>query len=440
MGLPMIEAFGAPAARLVWGVDALVHAVADALAARFGACAVRGEISGFSRASSGHCYFNLKDANGGSALLRCAMFRRAAGLLDFMPENGQLVELRGRLGVFEPRGELQFVVESMQRAGAGALFDQFLRLKVRLESEGLFDPLRKRPVPAHPRRVGVITSLGAAALRDVITTLARRSPHVQVLVYPSLVQGSDAPMSLCDALAQAGARNEVDTLILCRGGGSLEDLWAFNDERVVRSICAVPIPLICGVGHETDITLADFAADLRAPTPTAAAELAAPDTQSCLRALMSLSEVLQRRVHDLLDTRAQRLDTLSLRLTRPAELMRRRAHRLDLLAHRLASATQHAVDQRRSHAAHLQARLSRSATVLTAASAQWLAALDARLTALDPQHVLARGYAWLADEAGRPVQTVARLSVGSHVHARLADGTAELDVTGVNRAAGGRTP
>ncbi len=208
----------------------------------------------------------------------------------------------------------------------------------------------------------------------------------------------------------------------------------------MRAIRAVPMPLICGVGHETDITLADFAADLRAPTPTAAAELAAPDTQSCLRTLMALSEVLRRRLHDLLDSRAQRLDTLSLRLTRPAELMRRRAHRLDLLAHRLASAAQHAVEQRRSHAAHLQARLSRSAAVLTSASAQWLLALDARLTALDPQHVLARGYAWLADEAGRPVQTVARLSVGSRVHARLADGTAELDVTGVDRAMPGGPP
>ena len=431
----MIEALGAGPARLVWSVAALVQAVADALAARFSACAVRGEVSGFSRAASGHCYFNLKDANGGTALLRCAMFRRAVSLLDFVPEDGQLVELRGRLGVYEPRGELQLVVESMQRAGAGALFEQFLKLKARLEAEGLFDPLRKRLVPAYPRRIGVVTSLGAAALRDVVTTLARRSPHVQVLVYPSLVQGSDAPDALCEALALAGRRDEVDTLILCRGGGSLEDLWAFNDERVVRAIRAAPIPLICGVGHETDVTLADFAADLRAPTPTAAAELAAPDTQSCSRALSALAETLQRRLHDLLDTQAQRLDTLSLRLTRPAEAMRRRAHRLDMLAHRLVSATQHAVGQRKGHAAHLQARLSRSCVVLLSACAHRLASLDARLTALDPQHVLARGYAWLTDEAGQPVQTAAGLEVGTHLRARLADGTAELQVTGVDRAA-----
>ena len=428
----MIEALGAPAARYVWSVAALVQAVADALAARFTPCVVRGEVSGFSRATSGHCYFNLKDASGGAAMLRCAMFRRAAGLLDFAPQDGQLVELRGRLGVYEPRGELQLVVEFMQRAGAGALYEQFLKLKARLEAEGLFDPVRKRPVPAFPRRVGVITSLGAAALRDVLAAFARRSPHVQVLLYPSLVQGAEAPAALCQALAQAAQRDEVDTLILCRGGGSLEDLWAFNDERVVRAIAAVHIPLICGVGHETDVTLADLAADLRAPTPTAAAELAAPDTQSCLHALSALAEALQRRVHGLVDQHAQRLDTLSLRLTRPAEAMRRRAHSLDMLAHRLATATQRAVEQQRSHAAHLQARLSRSSVMGLSAWAQRLAALNARLTALDPQHVLARGYAWLTDEAGQPVQTVARLKVGMALQARLVDGAARIEVITVD--------
>jgi exodeoxyribonuclease VII large subunit len=430
----MIQAPGAAAARLVWSVAALVQAVADVLAARFSPCAVRGELSGFSRAASGHCYFNLKDANGGVALLRCAMFRRAAALLDFVPEDGQLIELRGRLGVYEPRGELQLVVESMQRAGAGALYEQFLKLQARLEAEGLFDTSLKRPVPAFPRSVGVVTSLGAAALHDVLTTLARRSPHVHVLVYPSSVQGVDAPAALCAALGLAGQRNEVDTLILCRGGGALEDLWAFNDERVVRAVRASPIPLICGVGHETDVTLADFAADLRAPTPTAAAELAAPDTQSLLNALGAAAELLQRRVHHMLDGRAQRLDTLSLRLTRPAEAMRRRAQRLDLLAHRLASATRRTVEQRRSHAGHLQARLVRATSVLGSAWAQRLAALDARLTALDPRHVLARGYAWLSDATGQPVSSVVGLDVGAVLQARLVDGAASVEVTGVDPA------
>ena len=430
----MNEALSAAPARLVWSVAALVQAVADALAARFSPCAVRGEVSGFSRAASGHCYFNLKDANGGGALLRCAMFRRATTLLDFVPEDGQLVELRGRLGVYEPRGELQLVVEFMQRAGAGALYEQFLKLKARLEAEGLFDVARKRPVPAFPQRVGVITSLGAAALRDVVTTFARRSPHVQVLVYPSSVQGSQAPAALREAVLLAGQRKEVDTLILCRGGGSLEDLWAFNDEQLVRAILASPIPLICGVGHETDVTLADLAADLRAPTPTAAAELAAPDTLSCVKAVSALAERLQRNVHDGLDHRAQRLDTLSLRLTRPAEAMRRRAQRLDLLAHRLLSATQRTVAQRGSHAAHLQARLVRSTAVLTAAWAQRLVSFNARLTALDPQHVLARGYAWLSDERGQPVLSVTQIELGSPLKARLADGTVRVAVTGVDTA------
>lgn len=432
----MNQAPGLGAARLVWSVAALVQAVADALAARFSPCAVRGEVSGFSRASSGHCYFNLKDANGGAALLRCAMFRRAAGLLDFVPEEGQLVELRGRLGVYEPRGELQLVVESMQRAGAGALYEQFLKLKAKLEAEGLFDVSVKRSMPAFPQRVGVITSLGAAALRDVLTTFARRSRHVQVLVYPSSVQGVDAPMALCDALALARQRREVDLLILCRGGGSLEDLWAFNDERVVRAIRASTVPLICGVGHETDVTLADFAADLRAATPTAAAEMAAPDTDSLLDGLDAAAELMRRRVRDQLDQHAQRLDTLSLRLTRPAEAMRRRAQRLDLLVHRLRSAAQRAVEQRQSHAAHLQARLVRSTAVLTSAWGQRLSALDARLTALDPQHVLARGYAWLSDAQGRPVLGVAGLSVGASLQARLADGVANVEVTGVTPAPG----
>ncbi len=431
----MNEAPGIAPARLVWSVAALVQAVADALAARFSPCAVRGEVSGFSKAASGHCYFNLKDASGGAALLRCAMFRRAAGLLDFVPQDGQLVELRGRLGVYEPRGELQLVVEFMQRAGAGALYEQFLKLKARLEAEGLFDVSLKRPVPAYPRRVGVVTSLGAAALRDVVTTLARRSPHVQVLVYPSVVQGSEAPASLCAALALAAQRNEVDSLILCRGGGSLEDLWAFNDDRVVRAIRGMPMPLICGVGHETDVTLADFAADLRAPTPTAAAELAAPDTQSCLHSLRVIAALLQRRAHDLLDGRAQRLDILSLRLIRPAEAMRRRAQRLDLLAHRLLAATRRAVARRRTHAAHLQDRLVRATTVSTSMRVQRLTSLDARLRALDPQHVLARGYAWLSDAKGQPVLGVAGLELGATLQARLADGTASMAVTGIDPAA-----
>jgi exodeoxyribonuclease VII large subunit len=273
----MIEMPGPGLPRRVWSVAALVHAVADALAGGFAACTVKGEMSGFSRASSGHCYFNLKDADTGGATLRCAMFRRAASLLDFAPTEGQLVELRGRVSVYEPRGELQFVAEAMQRAGEGALFEKFLRLKAALQAQGLFDAERKRALPPYPQRIGVVTSLAAAALRDVCVTLARRAPHVGVVVYPSPVQGVEAPGALVAAIALAVSRREVDVLLVCRGGGSLEDLWAFNDEGVVRAIAACPIPVVCGVGHETDVTLADFVADHRAATPSAAAELAAPN-------------------------------------------------------------------------------------------------------------------------------------------------------------------
>src|SRR5450755_1313105 len=281
----MIDPISGVPPRNLWGVSALLQAASDALSARFGACAVRGEISGFMRAASGHCYFNLKDADRGEGALRCAFFRRSAALVDFQPGDGQLVDLRGRLGVYGPRGELQLVVESMQRTGAGALYEQFLRLRARLQDEGLFDPALKRELPVYPRSIGVVTSPGAAALHDVLTALDRRAPNVEIIVYPSPVQGVDAPAALCAAIARANERAEVETLIVCRGGGSLEDLWAFNDERVVRAVQASGIPVICGVGHETDVSLADLAADVRAPTPTAAAELASPSRQSCLDAL-----------------------------------------------------------------------------------------------------------------------------------------------------------
>jgi exodeoxyribonuclease VII large subunit len=291
----------------LWRVGDLLGAVASLVAMEFPACSVGGEISGFSRAASGHCYFSLKDPAGGVSL-RCAMFRRAASLLDFRPVDGQAVEVRGRLSVYEPRGELQFVVEAMQPSGAGVLYERFLRLRARLEAEGLFAPASKRALPAFPQRIGIVTSLQGAALHDVATTLARRSPQVGVVVYPSAVQGVDAPAALCQAIATAGQRREVDLLIVCRGGGSLEDLWAFNDERVVRAIRASPMAVLSGVGHETDVTLADLAADLRAPTPTAAAELAAPAAAPQRQGLDALALALSRRVLVALEARAQRID------------------------------------------------------------------------------------------------------------------------------------
>jgi len=429
----MIESSTAGARRSVWGVAALVHEVAELVGSGIGACTVRGELSGFSRAASGHCYFNLKDADGGTALIRCAMFRRAAGLLGFAPRDGQLVELRGRLGVYEPRGELQLVVEAMQQAGAGALFEQFLRIKAKLEAEGLFDAARKRPLPTYPRAVGVVTSLGAAALHDVLTALARRAPHVRVVVYPSLVQGADAPPLLAEAIALASRRAEVDVLIVCRGGGSLEDLWAFNDERVVRAVCAATMPVVCGVGHETDVTLADFAADLRAPTPTAAAELAAPLRDACLQILDSYGALMRRRVHEILDLNAQRLDRAALRLSRPAQGVRQQTERVMRLANRLAAHAPRALQAQRTRLATAQRALQHGAAMRLAGQHQRLAALEARLRALDPSQVLTRGYAWITDADGKPVTSVTRMNAGDPLHAVLHDGAADVTVTKVHR-------
>ncbi len=427
MGLPMNELAGAAPGRSVWSVSALIAAVAGWVESGFPACTVRGEVSGFSRAASGHCYFNLKDPQGGAAM-RCAMFRRAAQLSAFLPREGDAVEVRGRLAVYEPRGELQLVVEAMIKSGAGALYERFLQLKAKLEAEGLFDAGAKRALPPYPRAVGVVTSLAGAALHDVATTLARRSPHLRVVVYPSLVQGMDAPAALCQAIAAAVAGREVDVLIVCRGGGSLEDLWAFNEESVVRAIRAAPMPVVSGVGHETDVTLADLAADLRAPTPTAAAELVAPATAAALDALMGAETALTRRMAAALEREAQRLDRAALRLARPSDGLARRGHGLDLLAQRLAAAVRRDLALCRAAS---DAAAARAHAMLKRDLARRAARVDAaaiRLGAIDPRRILARGYALLADAAGRPVSSVSQLRAGDSLVATLHDGLADLDV------------
>lgn len=435
LGLRVIEPSGPASQRLVWGVAALVHAIGDALAARFAVCTVRGELSGYTRAASGHCYFTLKDDNGDAAAIRCAMFKRAASLLAFQPADGQQVQLRGRVAVYEPRGELQFIVESMQRSGDGSLYEQFLRLKQKLEAEGLFDPSRKRPLMTQPRRIGIVTSLGGAVLHDVATSLARRAPHVALVVYPSVVQGVEAPAALVAALETAGQRGEVDTLLLCRGGGSIEDLWAFNDERLVRAIARCPIPVVCGVGHETDTTLADFAADLRASTPTAAAELCVPSRADSLAVLDAAAAALQRRMHRALDLGAQQLDTLAMRSLRPADAVRRQVQHLSLWSLRLAASTQQMLSGRRQALALSAARLQRAGGASVQGAAHALGRLETRLHALDPAEVLKRGYAWVSDEAGRPLASVEQLQVGQPVHAVLSDGYAVAQVTSVTRRA-----
>jgi exodeoxyribonuclease VII large subunit len=264
------------------------------------------------------------------------MFRRAAGLLDFSPRDGDQVEVRGRLAVYEPRGDLQLVVESLRRAGQGALFEQFMQRKARLEAEGLFDSARKRPLPAMPRAVGVVTSLGAAALHDVVTALRRRVPHIPVVLAPAAVQGANAPADLVRALQSLyELEPAVDVILLVRGGGSIEDLWAFNDETLARTIVQSPVPLISGVGHETDFTIADFCADLRAPTPTAAAELVSAPRDLWLGAIDLLDERLSDALGGRLDALGQRLDQAAGRLGRPSNLVARQQLRLAHHAQRL---------------------------------------------------------------------------------------------------------
>ena len=429
----MVEPQDAGVPRVVWGVAALIHAISDTLAARFAACTVRGELSGYTRAASGHCYFTLKDADGDAAAVRCAMFKRAAGLLQFLPADGQQVQLRGRIAIYEPRGELQFIVESMQRSGDGSLYEQFLRLKQRLEIEGLFDASRKRALLSYPRRVGIVTSLGGAVLHDVATSLARRAPQVELIVYPSLVQGSEAPAALVAAIEMAGRRREVDTLLLCRGGGSIEDLWAFNDERVVRAIAACPIPVVSGVGHETDTTLCDFVADLRAPTPTAAAELCAPSRADSLSVLDAAAAAMRRRMRRALDTEAQRLDTLAMRSLRPVDAVLRQTQVLNLWALRLASAAQRLVAIRAQGLQLSGARFQRAGFTSIQTAVQSLDRLDSRLQGLDPAVVLKRGYAWVSDDGGRPLVSASQLRIGQSVRAVLSDGVAVAQVTAVTK-------
>lgn len=413
----------------IWQVGALCRAVAEALEARFNPVAVRGEVSGFSRASSGHWYFSLKDAQG---QIRCAMFRRAAGLLDFVPSDGEVVEVLGRLGVYEPRGDLQLIVERLARAGQGALFEQFLQLKARLESEGLFDPGRKRAVPGLPRGIGLVTSTGAAALHDVVTALRRRAPHVPVILAPASVQGSQAPGELVRALtelyrlARAGT---VDVILLVRGGGSIEDLWAFNDEKLARVIVESPVPLISGVGHETDFTIADFCADVRAPTPTAAAELAAQSREHWLGELEVLLGGLQGAIRRRLDTAGQRLDLAGSRLGRPLARMSDQQLRLNGAAHRLRSAFAARRLQARGAVDAKEVLLRHATQNRLRDCAQALDHGRLRLELLDPRLTLQRGYALLSDTSGRPISSVRQTHAGQALNATLADGEVALTVS-----------
>ena len=403
---------------------------------------VAGEISNFTRATSGHCYFLLKDAQ---AQARCVFFRHNASALDWQPENGMQVEVRALPTLYEARGDFQLNVETMRRSGLGALFEAFERLKKKLEQEGLFETSRKKPIPAFPLVIGIVTSPKAAALRDVLTTLARRMPAIRIVLYPAPVQGEGAGERIAQGIRFASARADADVLIICRGGGSIEDLWAFNEEVVARAIADCAIPVIAGIGHETDFTIADFVADARAPTPTAAAELASPNREELLVRLGALYRQLKHSADRLLEARMQQLDYLGKRLVHPGQRIRDQARHLAHLATRLKLSMMKVLDTASWRVADLLGRLRTTRPDLVAAALQHrelarrlklgyarllelhevrLRRLGANLEHLNPRSVLERGYSIVAKVDGRIVRSAAEVQTSERLRLAFARGTA----------------
>ena len=431
-------------------VSALNRAIGTMLERSFPLVWVSGEVSNFTRAASGHWYFSIKDAQ---AQMRCVMFRGRAQYAEFTPREGDRIEVRALVTMYEPRGELQLNVEAVRRTGQGRLYEAFLRLKAQLEAEGLFAAERKRALPAHPRAIGIVTSLQAAALRDVLTTLSRRAPHIPVIVYPAPVQGVGASAKVAAMVDAASARREVDVLIVCRGGGSIEDLWAFNEEVLARAIAESAIPVVSGVGHETDFTIADFAADVRAPTPTGAAELVSPQRVLLLRELDHRHATLARGFGRMMERRAQQLDWLARRLVSPAERLARQRTHLQQLSVRLASAGARPVRDARARFSLLQMRWQRWRPDLAAHQAKLgmlsqrldaallrqherqsarIDTLAARLEVLSPQRTLERGYAAVLDaQSGRAVRAPSSLKPGRRLTVHLAEGAADIALADV---------
>jgi len=399
--------------REILTVGDLNRAIAASLEERFDTVWVSGEISNFKAYDSGHWYFSLKDEEG---QIKCVMFRGRNGQVGFMPQSGDLVEVSANLGMYVPRGDIQLTIQTLRRAGMGGLYEAFLKLKEKLSKEGLFDEDAKRSLPKHPRRIAVITSPQAAALKDVLSTLARRAPHIPVTIFPSLVQGVDAPPALIKALEAVYAvvkEDEIDVILLVRGGGSIEDLWAFNDEGLARVIAQSPVPLVSGVGHETDFTIADFVADLRAPTPTGAAELVTPDRQALLQDLSSLGQKMSTRVSQRIEKEAQRLDQLSLRLSHALPNADRMKEKIEQLTMRLDQSWQVRInrysEKHRSWASHLEL--------------------------LSPQRTLDRGYAVLLNQKGQALRDPNSINQGDQVDVHLALGSAQIEISKVSLSA-----
>ena len=435
-----------PVAQTVVSVSELNRLARELLERNLPLMWIRGELSNLKRYDSGHCYFTLKDAE---AQVDCVIFRHKLQYLGWRPENGMQVEVRACPTLYEARGKFQLNVETMRRSGLGALYEAYERLKSRLDKEGLFDPQRKRALPAFPRTMGIVTSLQAAALRDVLTTLKRRMPSLSIIVYPAPVQGEGAAQKIASAIGIAAARAECDVLIVCRGGGSIEDLWAFNEEVVARAIHACAIPVVTGIGHETDFTIADFVADVRGPTPTAAAEIATPDCAELQQKLLHWQRALARVTLRALEQRMQRLDYLSKRLAHPGERLCERMRALRHLTTRMRAAWQHrrqadawcvrelgarmnaarAAPERllREHAERAR-RLHQTVARRLQVAADVLSRVEAHLKHLSPQHVLERGYTVTTTAAGKIVRDSTGLACDDELKLTFARGWASARV------------
>ncbi|APB98128.1 exodeoxyribonuclease VII large subunit [Polynucleobacter asymbioticus] len=395
--------------REILSVGDLNRAIAASLEDRFDTVWVSGEISNFKAYDSGHWYFSLKDEEG---QIRCVMFRGRNGQVGFMPQSGDLVEVSASLGMYVPRGDIQLTIQTLRRAGMGGLYEAFLKLKAKLAKEGLFDEERKREIPTHPRSIGIITSPQAAALKDVLSTLARRAPHIPIVIYPTLVQGPDAPAGIIKVLKAAEKEQTVDVILLVRGGGSIEDLWAFNDEQLAYAIAQSSIPVVSGVGHETDFTIADFVADLRAPTPTGAAELAAPRKDQMLQELDAIKQALLQRINQRIEREAQNLDQLALRLS-----------------HALPNP-----DRMREQIASWQQRLNQAWSVRMENWKRNQAHYQSQLEMLNPQRTLERGYAVVLNvsEGLHAARNPKDLHTKTEYEIRMAEGAAIVQFEKVN--------
>ncbi|SCX00556.1 Exodeoxyribonuclease VII large subunit [Nitrosomonas eutropha] len=437
--------------KIVWRVSELNRHVRVILEQTFPLLWVSGEISNLKRYPSGHWYFSLKDDN---AQVRCVMFRHKNMYLDWMPQDGAQVEAQALITLYEARGEFQLTIEQLRRAGLGVLFETFERLKTRLQQEGLFNPEYKQLIPPYPQQIGIITSTNTAALRDVLTTLQRRLPSLPVVIYPAPVQGKEAASAIVTALQIATQRSECDVLILCRGGGSIEDLWAFNEEIVARAIAACPIPIVTGIGHETDFTIADFVADMRAPTPTGAAQLAAPDRQDILHRLQYWQHRLQQAIERNIERRMQTTDLLTHRLIHPGERIRYQLIHLSQLHNRLLHAwsrqlevckwrieafrrriqfTKPDINTGKRYQQELAARLQRAMVYRLESLQVQLIRQQQHLAHLDPKAVLERGYSITYTAGGEILQDSQQIHTGDNVQIVFAKGSAKANITETNK-------